>query len=29
MQWWRHTRDKDLICPAAAAQGAAMFASPA
>jgi hypothetical protein len=29
MQWWRHNRDKDLICPAAAAQGAAMFASPA
>jgi hypothetical protein len=29
MQWWRHNRDKDLICPAAAEQGSAMFASPA
>jgi len=29
MQWWRNHRDKDLICPAGGAQGAAMFASPA
>jgi hypothetical protein len=29
MQWWRHNRDKDLICPAAADQGAAMFTAPA
>jgi hypothetical protein len=29
MQWWRHNRDKDLICPAAAGQAPAMFAAPA
>ena len=28
MQWWHHNRDKDVICPAAAAQGAVMFAAP-
>ncbi len=28
MQWWRNNRDKDVICPAADAQVAVMFASP-
>ena len=29
MQWWVNHRDRDVICPAAAAQGAVMFTSPA
>jgi hypothetical protein len=28
MQFWRNSRDKDLICPAGAEQGSVMFASP-